>query len=173
MSVGDKHLAEVLSDVIEKTVVIQSSQSDSIASIKESLRMCFVRLDNIDHQFTNGFRSDIKNHATNSLTPVKEQIEEIEQKLDNAIREIRSFRKLGFWAKVLASFLVTISGIAYAAAELSQSMASKDQSAVEKRMIQKLDESEKAVNKMVSDMNNKLDSLTKREKNVSTSSPAN
>lgn len=112
---------EFLAEMLEKLVDAQLTQTDKISSMKENISVSREDLNYIKSQFTNGFRSEIKNHITSTIKDQNDkEIKGLEAKMDKLIqrvdeghRKIDVFRRPRFWIKILASLLVAIATITY------------------------------------------------------------
>lgn len=75
--------------------------------------------------FTNGFRAEIKEHMTTELEELKSQnislekgIKENQDKSEKIVKEIKSFKSVGFWLKLFAGFVISIGATAVAVSQI-------------------------------------------------------
>jgi len=77
-----------------KTIELQILVSQQQNELIEQIEFCQEKLKEIDAHFSNGFRSELKNHTTQEVRDVKETLGEIKAKLEkteeNAVDRCRS-----------------------------------------------------------------------------------
>ena len=77
-----------------KTIELQILVSQQQNKLIEQIEFCQEKLKEIDAHFSNGFRSELKNHTTQEVRDVKETLGEIKAKLEkteeNAVDRCRS-----------------------------------------------------------------------------------
>ena len=105
---------EFLTELLEKLVDAQLAQSDNMSALKGHVSTCCEDIKWVKSQFTNGFRSEIKTHITQTAKDQNDVCEEIAQKIDTIIEETKSvnekvqiYTKPSFWAKVIIAILLT------------------------------------------------------------------
>lgn len=124
--------SKLISDVLEKMIDSQVANTHALTSLQGTMETVNDRLQNVEHFFTNGFRDDIKLLINASNLNREEQIlliaalkkleerqqtcpvyhEEFEKQLTNECdklgRKVESYKRFGFWFKVIAGFLASI-----------------------------------------------------------------
>jgi len=132
--------SKLISDVLEKMIDSQVSNTHALTSLQGTMETVNDRLQNVEHFFTNGFRDDIKMLVNSANLNKEEQLSLIrvitaldkrqqqcpllhEQAKQSLIQEcdklgykVDSYKKFGFWFKVVAGFVASISIIAASAA---------------------------------------------------------
>ena len=105
---------EFLTELLEKLVDAQIQQSERMAEMRSQVQECHEKMNWIKTQFTNGFRSEIKNHITDEL---KRHNEFSQEKFQNLItdvaaanRKFDAIRHPKFWIKVLIGVIITVAG---------------------------------------------------------------
>lgn len=122
-----------LAEVIEKMIDAQINNAESIVSIKDNMTHINNSLENIKGHFTNGFRSEIKEHMTEEIkkciqkidSESKLAVEKAELAVEKAetaathainayktVDEIKiNLNKPSFWLKLLIGFIIAIGSI--------------------------------------------------------------
>lgn len=141
---------DFVSEILEKMIDSQAGQIEKISSVSANCTHGLSMLEDIQKQFRNGFRSEIKKHIDEKIKELKEKeinnvlckleaqdeiLDSLTDKVDQAIEvkpaevleAVKSYRSIGFWAKVISAALVAVASISFAAAKLATSMEEADQ----------------------------------------------
>lgn len=128
MPLNDKSGTELVSEVFEKLIDSQIANTQALTSLKETTEEVADRLKGIEGFFVNGFRGDLKQLLTEldslkkKVNKTSETLEHMEDTYDQRFRErqsqyqemtdkIESYKKIGFWFKVVAGFIGAIAVI--------------------------------------------------------------
>lgn len=153
-------MIDFISDILEKMIDNQTFLSEKLATLEKNAEDASSQLSWISKQFTNGFRSELKNHITQEIKGLKTedlsgvwtQLTEIDKALYNqnqelkkglnipiseVIREVRSYRRVGFWVKIISAMLVAAAGISFAAAKIANTMGSSGISTTNIQLLEK------------------------------------
>lgn len=133
----------LISEVLEKMIDSQIANTEALTTLKEYLhecketwRSCNEKLSLIDKHFSNGFRSELKQHVTSEIERSLREIEALaaersaqqrvlleevgglSKRLDVLNQTLESFKSMKFWLKLLFGLIVAIAGIAAAVKEI-------------------------------------------------------
>jgi len=117
--------SDLPTEVFEKLIDSQIENTRSLTSLTETVKSVACRLQDIERFFTNGFRSDIKQLLSEVDTlkdqtkKTSEMLDHMEDTYDERFRKrqtqyqsitdkIESYKKIGFWFKVVAGFIGAI-----------------------------------------------------------------
>jgi len=119
MTTPNKTELEILAEVLEKTIDSQIESIKYLTELRKIAEEDHQLLKQIYDQFTNGFRSDIKDHTTDKVT---ELCNELRSRLDehkkiakgtsDRVETIISWsKKPSIWVGLIVSFLVATAAI--------------------------------------------------------------
>ncbi len=129
MPPDDRSGTELVSEVFEKLIDSQIANTQALTSLKVTIGEVADRLKGVEGFFANGFRADIKQLLT-ELNTLKDKVDEtskilgeMEETYDKRFKKgetqhqeitdkIESYKRFGFWFKVVAGFLGAIALIA-------------------------------------------------------------
>lgn len=111
----------LLTDILEKMIDCQIANTQAMTAIKSTTDDLMDKCDEIAGHFTNGFRSEIKEHVTQELKKITDSntktavlISEIEKEIQSLKTEIKEFKTAPFWSKVVLGLVGAIGAIAAA-----------------------------------------------------------
>lgn len=118
---GNDDAITLLSDVLEKMIDSQISNTEALTQVHNALDEINNEISDMDEkiaalkdQFSNGFRSELKERMREYAEESEKTHEEINHAIEDVKEELETFKSLGFWAKVIAAFITTL-GILVAA----------------------------------------------------------
>lgn len=163
-----EYAVDFVFDILEKMTDNQSLLVEKLLIIESHCGNFEQKTNFIQNQFTNGFRSEIKDHTTNIVNESNEiittsmtnlgyslasiqslvndlsnivrlQTEQIKKGLEGSskeiLNEVKSYRKIGFWVKIIAAILVSAAGISFAAATFANALRSDNISGFQKNIV--------------------------------------
>lgn len=153
---------EFLTELLERLVDAQVKQSGSMGEISTNNSELFEKIAWIKSQFTNGFRSEIKNHITQVVVAhnqgTVEFLEKIDKKMDRALAEVNSlkeridtYRQPKFWAKVLVAALFFVGSAIFtfnSVYDIVQKYAGQDIRAVDSKNADQLKKNNELLQKL-------------------------
>jgi len=118
---------EILSDLLEKIINIQANTVETMTKNAEQVKRNAQILANLETQFQNGFRSEIKNHvskiiaearaeASEDRKQIKSFLEKVNKNLDKLNETLQSPR---FWIYIIGSIIAAIAVIMAALAKFA------------------------------------------------------
>jgi uncharacterized phage infection (PIP) family protein YhgE len=129
MPPGQENTITLLSDVLEKMIDSQISNTEALTQLHNSfdeihdeLSQTNTAVSSIKDQFTNGFRSEIKEHIALCAEKTDQINEQILDQIKNLQEEVASFKTAGFWIKIIGAFITAIAIIAAASAKIASMM---------------------------------------------------
>lgn len=105
---------ELLSEILEKMIDCQMANTQALTSLKSIVDENNNKVKIISAHFTNGFRSEIKEHITKEIKKHVTSEECMIGLLKDLKKEVMAFKTLGFWFKVIVSFVVAFGALAVA-----------------------------------------------------------
>ena len=118
----------LISDILDKLIDTQQANAEASTALKAAVRESNEILDDIRVHFTNGFRSEIKNHVTEELDDhfkknfdqqesVSKSLQEINTKLDKVVETLT---RPWFWIKLVGTIVVSLGVIIAAVSQILQ-----------------------------------------------------
>lgn len=95
---------KMLTDLIENMVECQTKNAEAITSLKDAISENTQVVRELNKHFSNGFKSEIKEHVVSEIKVVREDMQNISRKLSIIVGR-------PFWAKLVASIIVVVGGI--------------------------------------------------------------
>jgi len=119
---GNDDVSRLWSDVVEKMIDSQISNTEAATSLRDSINEMNAMLSEIRTHFSNGFRAEIKEHITECNEENEKLLKNLVAQNKEIQEEIKSFKKFGFWVRVGGGFIAAIAMIAVAVNAIVQRM---------------------------------------------------
>ena len=116
----------LIAEVLEKMIDSQIANTEALTSLRFALSDTSTELKELRSFFSNGFRGDIREilktseqnnqHVNEIYVKISEDIDahnnECQKGKDEIIREVSSFKSIGFWIKIICGAIVSLGAIA-------------------------------------------------------------
>jgi hypothetical protein len=106
---------EFLTELLEKLVDAQIAQSENTAQLRAHLEETSKRVEYIKSQFTNGFRSEMKNHIDLAASEINANLADVLKEVKIVRQKIDVFRRPWFWVKLIGAVFIGASSLIVAA----------------------------------------------------------
>lgn len=108
---NNNHL-EVISDILDKMIELQSANVRNLAEIKSTMAEIESHVKQTNYRFTNGFRSEIKDHVTEEVSQIHSKINDATKFLEGINRSLESLKDFvnspGTWVKIIIGLIVSV-----------------------------------------------------------------
>ncbi len=102
---------ELLSEVLEKMIDSQMANTQALTTLKNYQRETCETMKKIEEHFTDGFRSEIKNHISEQAMNNRKAIQKMTEAIEGLNRNVNSFKSFGFWFKLVTAFVIAQAAI--------------------------------------------------------------
>ena len=106
----------LVSDILNKFTDKQRESIEELKKLNSSMQEAMSNLDKIESHFTNGFRSEIKDHIDEQSEKIVDKINIIGKKVIEINRDLdtlkKSMQKPWYWIKLFASLIIAIATLA-------------------------------------------------------------
>ena len=96
---------DIISEFLDKTIEMQQASTEAMTSLKVVTQDSARNLQEINNQFRNGFRLELKNHLTNELSKHDKPVVELKDEIKELKKTVKSFHDLmakpGYWVKLI------------------------------------------------------------------------
>lgn len=116
----DSSVIHLISDILDRLIDTQSASAQSISQMKDAVLQLTAVVNSVNHQFHNGFRSDLKSHFSAELAKsnndtedefkrMLEVMKENQKSINQIYEKVRdlsdSLKKPWFWIKVVGTII--------------------------------------------------------------------
>jgi vacuolar-type H+-ATPase subunit H len=128
----------LISEVLEKMIDNQTTVTRAITTMQNACTVTQTQSNAILEHFRNGFRLEIKEHINQAQIEIlketkksceehQKKITELNQRIEEVHATIKSFKSIGFWAKLIVAFIVSFGTIIYSTSRIMQSVYPPEQ----------------------------------------------
>lgn len=113
MPQSDKQL-EIVSDILDKMIDLQSQNVQHLSTLSSSIHEITAHVKETNYRFTNGFRSEIKDHVSQEANNIVHEMQEtrkiIEENNKNFRELINTIKSPKVWIQLLIGFIIAVAG---------------------------------------------------------------